>query len=308
MEQSSEAKGSESARKISVLLGYARKLSWFISACVALLLFFLVRKLLFDVVRVNNHDMEDTYHYGDALLVKKRFNTYTRGDVVLISYPVDDGNKNTRFFQRIAGLPGDSLLLQGKNVLVNNKPLPDEPTVKHNYIVSAVAPRLDSMFMLSYKLTEGGPIGDEHDYSFSLTQDQAEKLGQTAQIKNIELKQEKADSYDEACFPGYTCYRWNRDCYGKIYIPKHNDTLVIDTLNINLYAAIIEDYENNKLEIRQDSIFINSALTYTYVVKQNYYFTLGDNRDNANDSRIWGYLPENKILGKVTRRIKKSRK
>lgn len=309
MEQSPQAENRENVGQISLIIGIAKKLSWFISACIALLLFYFLRKFLFDIIRVNNTDMEDTYHNGDALLIKKAFNNYSRNDVAYFEYPLpDDENKGTFFFQRIIGLPGDSLFLQDKKVFVNNLEIEADYNLKHNYFVSSVKPRLDSMFLLANKLKEGGLVSNEFEYSFSLNKEQVEQLINNPQIRTVKLKVEKKDTYDEGCFPSHPNYSWNRDFYGKIYIPKKNDTLNLDTNTINFYTLLISDYEKNKLEIRQDSIFVNSVLTNSYVTKQNYFFVLGDNRDNANDSRVWGYLPEKNMKGKVIRRIKRSHK
>jgi signal peptidase I len=78
-------------------------------------------------------------------------------------------------------------------------------------------------------------------------------------------------------------------------------------LNISLYKKIISVYESNKLRIQGDTIFINGIPTNTYTIKQNYYFVLGDNRDNAIDSRYWGFLPQNNIIGKVMFIVRKKR-
>jgi signal peptidase I len=72
--------------------------------------------------------------------------------------------------------------------------------------------------------------------------------------------------------------------------------------------VLIREHEKNSLELSSDSVFINSVYTNTYLVKQDYYFVMGDNRDNAIDSRVWGFLPEKKIKGKVIRCIKHSRR
>jgi signal peptidase I len=163
----------------------------------------------------------------------------------------------------------------------------------------------DSLFKLKYSFDEGGQISNGFDYSYSLTHEESEILKNDSLVKKIDLKREKLNNYDETCFPGSLHYPWNMDFYGSIYIPKENDTLLLDSVSINLYATLIRDYEENKLEIKHDSIFINDQLTNYYVTHLNYYFLLGDNRDNANDSRVWGLLPESHLKGKVLFRIRK---
>lgn len=270
------------------------------SAFIALAFFYLLKRFAFDIVRVNSNDMGATYHNGDALLIKKTANVFALNDVVYIQFTLDDSLlSKTHFIQRIVALPGDSLEISEKQVYVNGTLLNDTSTVKHNYFVKTKNIRLDSLFKLKYRLTEGGEISDEFDYSYSLTRAESELLKNDSVIKSVELKTEKKSSFDETCFPGSIDYKWNMDHYGKIYIPKINDTLRLDTITVKLYSLLLVDHEKNSLKISSDSIFINGQLSSFYVVKKNYYFVLGDNRDNSNDSRILGLLPENFILGKV---------
>lgn len=244
--------------------------------------------------------MEATYSLGDAVLVKKAFNHYHTEDVVYFEFPVpDSSNTKTYLVQRIYGLPGDSIQLQDKQVFLNGFGLHPPQSIKHNYFVKTHKVKLDSLFKLRYHITEGGEISDQFDYSFSLTKEEVEALKQDSLIKSVELKKEKVNNFDQLCFPGSKCYAWNLDQYGKMYLPKKNDTLQLDTINLAMYSVLIKEYEKNNLEVKHDSIFINGTLTTTYLVKKNYYFVLADNRDNANDSRVWGFLPEDKIKGKV---------
>jgi signal peptidase I len=193
-------------------------------------------------------------------------------------------------------------------VFINSRATSKIATLKHNYFVISKGQKLDSVFKQTYHLAEGGEVSDEYDYSYSLTDEECEALRKDSLIKSVELKIEKTDTYDETCFPASLNYRWNMDQYGKIYVPKEKDTLRLDTVNILLYKKIICDYENNAFEQKHDSIFINGQLTNYYRVKQNYYFVMGDNRDNAIDSRTWGFLPEKYIIGKVLFRLRKSKK
>jgi len=276
---------------------------------IALVLFFVAKRFAFDIVKVNAKDMLSTYTYGDALLVKKIANTYAANDVIYFEYPQkDSAMRATYLFQRLAALPGDSFAMADKLVYRNAIQLMDDSTVRHNYFIKTKSLKPDSLFILKYHLTEGGEISNEFDYSYSLTQRESGLLKKDSMIVSAELKTEKKNSFDETCFPSSLHYSWNTDQYGKIYIPKVNDTLRLDTISIQLYSSIISDYEKNNLEIKHDSIFIDGQHSNYYVVKKNYYFVLGDNRDNANDSRTWGFLPENCIIGKVVGTVKRAKK
>ncbi len=257
------------------------------------------------MVLVNNNAMLSTYGLGDGVVIRKCFNAYQNNDVVYFEFPIkDSSNKLGCFMLRICALPGDSFEIKDKKVYVND--VIDSSLVydlKNNYFIKTQKVKLDSLFKKKYNLIEGGEISEEWDYSYALTQKESELLKLDPLIQSVELKIENANLFDELCFPSNVNYAWNKDHYGKIYIPKKDDTLHLDTVNISLYTSIISDYENKLLEVRNDSIFIDSIHTNAYVVEQDYYYVLGDNRSNANDSRMWGYLPKNCIKGKVIGRI-----
>lgn len=251
--------------------------------------------------------MQQTYYKGDALLIKKFGNTLSTNDIVYIEFPAKDSTQaTTYFFQRLIGLPGDSIELIDKVIYINGMPIEDTSSVKHNYHVKSVN-AMDSVNLIKHGLTEGAAISEKNDYSFSLTKYFADSLKRLAEIEFIEMEMEKKGSSDLSCFPYSINYKWNMDNYGKLYIPKKDDVLKLDTINIVLYKKLIEVHEKNTLQIKNDSIYINNELTKSYTVKRNYYFTLGDNRDNANDSRKWGFLPENFIIGKSIRMIKQTK-
>lgn len=308
MEQPPQIKTAKRIDKIKYIFDFVKKQTWFFAALIALLSFIILKKFVFDIRKINNMDMQETYFKGDVLLLKKFANTFAANDIVYIEHPIKDSTKPaTYFFQRIIGLPGDSLEIIDKVIFINGVTIQETTTIKHNYHLKSTI-QLDSVNRFKYNLKEGDAISEKNDYSFSLTELQTSYLKKIAVMENIELEIEKKNNSDFSCFPYSINYKWNMDNYGKIYIPKKNDTLSLDTINIVFYKKLIQDYEKNLLEIKSDSIFINHQLTKIYCVKKNYYFTLGDNRDNANDSRKWGYLPANYILGKSMLLIKRSKK
>jgi signal peptidase I len=106
--------------------------------------------------------------------------------------------------------------------------------------------------------------------------------------------------YNPGFFPNSSMIRWNGDQFGPLYIPRAGDSIVLDRRSALLYQRAIENYERNSFTFRNDSAFINGRYAETYEFKMDYFFTLGDNRANSSDSRTWGLLPEDHLIGKAS--------
>ena len=98
-------------------------------------------------------------------------------------------------------------------------------------------------------------------------------------------------------FPQSPDYPWNYSQMGSIYIPKNGATVNLDLKVLPLYKKIIRDYEHNTISISGNQISLNGKVADSYTFKQDYYWMMGDNRDHSEDSRAWGYVPENHIVG-----------
>ena len=146
--------------------------------------------------------------------------------------------------------------------------------------------------------TYNGRLTENKVFLMMLTSENREKLKMLSNIKSIEKPDLLTSQKGSVMFPKGNKRNWTTDNYGPIVIPKKNSALILDSSNIDLYKKIIEDYEENKLLIKNDSIFINGELTDRYIFKMNYYWMMGDNRHNSLDSRFWGFVPENHVVGK----------
>lgn len=252
--------------------------------------------------------MNGTFCIGDVMLVKRSFVEYTTNDVIYFQYPLLDSLVlKVLCMQRLIGLPGDTVEIKEKGIWINNFLISDSSSIKHNYYLKTVAGKLDTAFKIKFGLNEGGEISADNIYSYALTNKQFSQLKGQPEIKSVDLKTEPKGVFDEDVFPYSFKHKWNMDYFGKLYLPKKNDVIAIDSINIPVYSAIIEKHEKNKLEIKSAGIFINDSLKTNYTVKQNYYFVLGDNRDNSRDSRVFGFLPEDNIKGKVISVLKRKK-
>jgi signal peptidase I len=287
-------------QKIDKVISF-KLLPWVFPGIIALSILFILNTFFFTAVFIPASDMKQSLNPGDFVFINKFGTGFKRNEILAFNYFPEEGSRNSKpnlFIQRCIGLPGDSIKIENGNVIINNEKEPENSSLQYNYHVKSKT-RLDSALLLKYNITEGGLVSDELDYSFSLTQKVADSLKQNTFIVELEKNPEKKESWDKEIFPNNAKYKWNKDNLAGIYIPKKGDSIHLDTPNIGFYIKLISVYEKNKLEISPDGIFINGEKKNTYAVKDNYYFMMGDNRDNALDSRYWGVLPGKYIIGKV---------
>jgi signal peptidase I len=132
----------------------------------------------------------------------------------------------------------------------------------------------------------------------NITDEIAAKLRKDSEVDSVVKVINPRGNKGNNMFPQATNLSWNTDNYGPIYIPKKGTTVPLNMNSIPFYERIIDDYENNQLEVIGEHIFINGKKTTSYTFKQDYYWMMGDNRQNSLDARSWGYVPFDHVVGK----------
>jgi signal peptidase I len=135
-------------------------------------------------------------------------------------------------------------------------------------------------------------------YYLTMTAEEAKAIEKMAIVESVVLYDNKERSLD--FFPHSPLYGWTQDNFGDMWVPQKGTTIELNTDVLPLYSRIIEQYEGHSLEVKDGQIFIDGEVATTYTFAMDYYWMMGDNRHNSADSRFWGFVPEDHIVGKAS--------
>jgi len=224
---------------------------------------------------------------------------FVKNNFTVLSRPVD---KKENYIKRCVGIPGDTIEVRGGYLYVGNKLSKQYPHSKMTYTIATNGQVSLDEFVEEQDMNPEELNYDPNSkmYIANLANDQVAAIKKMKGVIAIApFVLDKNDTRDNA-FPNDTAnFKWNRDFYGPFIVPKAGQQVTLSLQNIALYQRIIANYEHNSLDIKDGKIFINGKETTTYTIQMNYYWMMGDNRHNSADSRYFGFVPDDHIVGKA---------
>lgn len=304
---------------------------------IPVLIIYLFFQFFFTIYKMPDQTMEDTIKRGEYVFINKLafgsifmgmklpgISTIKNGDIVYMIDPSDVDNPiyaKKRIIGRVIAIPRDYFSLNARRVVINGQIVEDLPTIKHGYrVVAKDGVTLDSTFFNKYGLSEYIREGQKSDMNIKYKKMYGFVDDEPIEIWEIPMTKAKAKEVNEDTLISYArkiksrvpgrylkiwpyCnyWFWNRwNTEPSFEVPGKGVSVPINYRTIRGYEEIVSKYEGNKIDATRDfDIFINGEMVNSYIVKNNYYIVLSDNRDRFYDTRTWGLVPENYIIGKV---------
>lgn len=272
----------------------------FLIAVAALLL---IHAFVLRWVTVRSTSMYATLLPGDLVGVE-RWPAWTglhRGDIVVFRDPVQDDRSSIRrqlLVKRIAGLPGDLVELRNGNLLVNGSPVPPAPGGTTLWSIRLKAGTDPAGMLTALGLPADFVLPGHTVIDLPLNPRLAALLKERPEVVDVQPRPRTIGKTNHL-FPFSPNYQWSNANYGPLRIPAQGDTLQLTAFNLPLYDRLISRYEHNTMEVSKGELTINGSPATAYVVRQGYYFVLGDSRDNSADSRYWGFVPADHVVGRA---------
>jgi signal peptidase I len=286
------------------VLGTWRDLNdWLKALLIAFVVLGFTHAFILRWVTVRSTSMYGTLHPGDLVGVAKwpLWTGFGPGDIVVFRDPLQDDRVMAHrqlLVKRIAGLPGDVVELRGGELFVNNVAVAPHAQETLSWL-ARLKPGTDAHALLRELGLPAEPSpADATELELPLNEPMASTLRERPGVISVE-RMRSTSGHPGHIFPYSPYYKWNGDDYGPIIVPRKGDEVRVDMRTLPLYDRIITRYEGNDLEVAKRTLNINGVDAKTYVIRQDYYFVLGDSRHFSADSRYWGFVPADHLTGRA---------
>ena len=276
---------------------------WLRALLLAFVVLGFVHVFLLRFVSVRSTSMYATLLPGDLVAVT-RWNTWSglqRGDIAVFRDPIQDDRAMPRrqlLIKRVAGMPGDTVQLVESRLFVNRERVEPFEGETHSHLVRLKKDADPVAVLNDLGLPPAFVPPGRSFIELPLNKAMAKAITERSDVVGAE-RMSSATGAPRHIFPFSPNYRWNTDDYGPLVVPRRGDTVRVNVATIALYDRIISRYEGHDLKNQGNELLIDGVVADRYVIEQDYYFVLGDSRHYSADSRFWGFVPADHVVGRA---------